>query len=164
VDADWRDLEAIKRLKYKYMRCIDRKLWDELVDAFVPEATASYSSGKYAFTGRDAILGFLTKSMGSPRFLSSHTVHHPEIELTSATTATGQWALEDTVHILDAGLTIHGAALYEDRYVKSADGKWRILHTGYSRTWEEMFPRASLAGLKLTASLWETGGKSKLDV
>jgi hypothetical protein len=28
----------------------------------------------------------------------------------------------------------------------------------------EMFPRASIAGLKLTASLWETGGKSKIDV
>ena len=24
------EIEAIKRLKYKYMRCIDRKLWDEL--------------------------------------------------------------------------------------------------------------------------------------
>jgi hypothetical protein len=102
--------------------------------------------------------------MGSPRFLSSHCVHHPEIELTSPTTARASWALEDTVHILDAGVTIHGAALYEDSYVKCADGQWRIQHTGYSRTWEEMFPRASIAGLKLTASLWETGGKSKIDV
>jgi hypothetical protein len=164
VDADWRDLEAIKRLKHKYMRCLDRKLWDELRDLFVPDATAAYSSGKYAFTGRDAILEFLTRSMGSPRFLSSHCVHQPEIELTSPTTAKAHWALEDTVHILDAGLTIRGAALYEDSYVKGADGQWRIQHTGYSRTWEEMFPRASIAGLKLTASLWETGGKSKLDV
>jgi len=154
VDADWRDLEAIKSLKHRYMRCIDRKLWDELRDVFVPDATASYSSGKYAFTGRDAILGFL----------SSHCVHHPEIELTGPTTAKANWALEDTVHILDAGLTIRGAALYEDAYVKCADGQWRIQHTGYSRTWEEMFPRASLAGLKLTASLWETGGRSKIDV
>jgi hypothetical protein len=164
VDADWRDLEAVKRLKYKYMRCLDRKLWDELREVFTEDATAAYSNGKYAYTGRDAILGFLTKSMGSPRFLSSHTVHHPEIDLTSPTTATGRWALEDTVHILDAGLTIEGAALYEDRYVKGTDGQWRIQHTGYTRTWEQMFQRASLTGLKLTASLWETGGKSKLDV
>ena len=164
MDADWRDLEAIKSLKHKYMRCIDRKLWDELRDVFTEGATAAYSSGKYAFTGRDAILEFLSKSMGSSRFLSSHCVHHPEIELTSPTTAKAHWALEDTVHILDAGLTLHGAALYEDEYVKGTDGKWRIQHTGYSRTWEEMFPRASIAGLKLTASLWETGGKSKIDV
>ena len=66
MDADWRDLEAIKRLKYKYMRCIDRKLWDELADVFVPDATAAYSSGKYAFTGREAILDFLKKSTGPP--------------------------------------------------------------------------------------------------
>jgi hypothetical protein len=164
VDADWHDLEAIKRLKYKYMRCIDRKLWDELADVFVPDATASYSSGKYAFTGRDAILEFLRKSMGSPRFLSSHTVHHPEIELTGPTTAKAYWALEDTVLMLDAGISLHGAALYEDAYLKCADGRWRIQHTGYTRTWEELVPRSSLPGLKLTASLWETGGKSKIDV
>ena len=164
MDADWRDLEAIKRLKYKYMRCIDRKLWDELADVFVPDATASYSSGKYAFTGRDAILDFLRKSMGSPRFLSSHTVHHPEIELTGPTTARAYWALEDTVLMLDAGISLHGAALYEDAYLKCADGRWRIQHTGYTRTWEEVVPRASLPGLRLTASLWETGGKSKIDV
>lgn len=164
MDADWRDLEAIKRLKYKYMRCIDRKLWDELADVFVPDATASYSSGKYAFTGREAILEFLQKSMGSPRFLSSHTVHHPEIELTSPTRAKACWALEDTVLMLDHGMTLHGAALYEDEYLKCDDGKWRIQHTGYSRTWEETFPRASITGLKLTASLWETGGRSKIEV
>ena len=30
ADIQWEDLEAIKRLKYKYQRCLDTKQWDEL--------------------------------------------------------------------------------------------------------------------------------------
>jgi hypothetical protein len=43
------EIEAIKRLKYRYMRGIDEKLWDQIEACFVPErpaptATASTSS------------------------------------------------------------------------------------------------------------------------
>jgi len=75
--------------------------------------------------------------------------------------ATGTWALEDTVILTDFGLTIQGAAFYEDRYVKR-DGEWKILHTGYKRSFEELIPRASIAGIKLTAEWWATDGRSNL--
>ena len=38
------------------------------------------------------------------------------------------------------GVTIHGAAFYRDEYVK-VGGAWKIRHTGYERTFEEMAPR-----------------------
>ena len=155
------EIELIKRLKYRYMRCLDQKLWDEMAETLTDDAVASYSAGKYAYEGRDAILEFFRQSMGSPTFLSSHRVHHPEIDLTSATTATGTWALEDVVIHQDFDVTIHGASFYEDRYVKVDDG-WRISATGYKRTYEEMWPRASLEGLRITADFWATGGRSKL--
>lgn len=163
MDVDWRDLEAVKRLKYKYMRCIDQKLWDVVGSCFTDGATAAYSGGKYAYTGRDDIVAFLRRSMSSEGFLSSHRVHHPEIDFQGPDAATGIWALEDTVVDVDHGVTIQGAAFYEDRYVKEGDGIWRIAHTGYRRTWEEIFPRASIRGLKLTASFWATGGQSELE-
>ena len=153
MPIDLQELEAIKQLKYRYLRCIDRKLWDELRDCFVPEATSSYGGGKYSFQGRDQILAFLVKSMGSPKFLSSHTCHHPEIALTSPTTATGVWALHDTVINLEHGWTLNGSAFYEDRYVKGTDGQWRIQHTGYTRTYEEIEQRAK-TGAKVTDSFW----------
>ena len=134
------EIEAIKQLKYRYMRGIDEKLWDQIETCFVPEATCAYSNGKYKFDGRDAIMKFLTESMSRPTFLSSHRVHHPEIELTSPTTAVGTWALEDWVIDEQHGITIHGAAFYKDRYVK-VGGAWKIEHTGYERTFEEMAPR-----------------------
>ena len=37
-------------------------------------------------------------------------------------------------------LTIRGAAFYHDQYVK-VDGAWKIKHTGYTRTFEQMQPR-----------------------
>jgi SnoaL-like protein len=134
------EIEAIKRLKYRYMRGIDEKRWDEIETCFVPEATCSYSGGKYSFEGRDAIMKFLTESMGRPTFLSSHRVHQPEIDVTSDTTATAIWALEDYVIDEQYGITIHGAAFYRDRYVKR-EGQWKILHTGYTRTFEQMQSR-----------------------
>jgi len=133
-------IEAIKQLKYRYMRSIDQKLWAEMRDCFTPDATTSYSGGKYAFEGIDAIMQFMTESMDRPSFLSSHRVHQPEIELTSETTATGRWALEDYVIDTQHGITIHGAAFYEDRYVKW-DGEWKIQHTGYQRSFEQMQAR-----------------------
>jgi bile-acid 7alpha-dehydratase len=136
------EIEAIKQLKYRYMRCIDQKLWKEMETCFTPDATCSYSGGKYSFHGRDAIMKFLIESMDRPTFLSSHRVHQPEIELTSATTATGIWALEDWVIDEQHGISLHGAAFYRDQYVKPG-GAWKIQHTGYERTFEEVAPRKS---------------------
>jgi hypothetical protein len=155
------EIEKIKRLKYKYLRCLDQKLWDEMAECFVAHATAAYSGGKYAYDGRDAILEFLVKSMGEDSFLSSHRVHHPEIDLDGPTRARGVWALEDVVIDTKWQITIRGAAFYTDDYVKE-DGVWRIQHTGYKRTYEEIQPRKDVAGLKLTASWWGTDGKSEL--
>jgi hypothetical protein len=37
------DIEAIKRLKYKYFRILDSNLWDELAECFTEQATTAYS-------------------------------------------------------------------------------------------------------------------------
>ncbi len=155
------EIECIKRLKYKYMRCLDQKIWSEMAECFVENATASYSGGKYSYQGRDAIVEWLEQGMGGDGFHSSHRAHHPEIELTSATTATGVWAFDDVVIDTRFDITIRGAGFYSDEYVKQ-DGRWWIQSTGYKRTFEEMQNRKEVAGLKLTASWWTTGGQSDL--
>ena len=153
------ELELIKRLKYRYVRCLDLKLFDEIGECFIEEATASYGGGAYTYEGRGAILEFLRSSMSSTKMLTSHKVHHPEIELTGPDDATGVWALDDVVLLTDMGLTVRGAAYYTDEYVK-VDGEWRIRHTGYKRVYEELAPRP--ADITLTASWWDTDGRSTL--
>ena len=144
--------EDIKRLKYRYMRCIDLKLWDELATCFTPDATSSYGGGRYSQQGRDAILEFLRGAMSGDTFHSAHHVHHPEIELTGPTTARGVWALQDHVVDTQHGIIIRGAAFYTDDYVK-VDGQWKIKHTGYERIYEEIVPRKQI-GARLADSRW----------
>ena len=83
------EIEAIKRLKYRYIRCLDQKLWDDIGGCFTADAVAAYSGGAYTFEGRDAIVDFLRRSMGAETFHSSHRVHQPEIDLTGPAGATG---------------------------------------------------------------------------
>jgi bile-acid 7alpha-dehydratase len=146
---DLQEIEAIKRLKYKYFRCLDTKLWDEMRECFTEDATAAYASGKYSFQGREQILKFLIDAMNRPTVLSAHHGHHPEIELTGTTTAVGVWALADTFIDLQAGITIRGAAYYRDEYVK-VGGQWKIKSTGYDRTFEEFESRADIPSLQIT--------------
>lgn len=160
---DLLELEAIKRVKYKYLRCLDQKLWDDVADVFTEDAVAAYSGGKYTYEGREAIVEFLVQNMGAETMHSSHRCHHPEIDLTGPDTAIGVWALEDVVVMTDWNLTVRGAAFYTDEYRK-VDGDWKISRTGYKRTYEEIQPRGNVAGLKLTASWWTTNGQSELPV
>ena len=154
-DITWQDLEAIKRLKYRYQRCLDTKQWDALSECFTEDAKAAYSGGKFSFENRDAIMQFLRGAMGADSFHSCHAVSQPEIELVDPHTATGRWCLQDTVIDTSFDMMIHGAAFYDDEYRKGDDGTWRISKTGYVRTYEQMLPRKSIEGLTLTESRWE---------
>ena len=143
------EIESIKQLKYRYFRCLDRKRWAELADCFAPDATSSYDDGKYSFQGRDQIIGFLEGALGRPSMITMHHGHHPEIELTSPTTATGTWYLEDQVIDAERNTMLRGAAFYHDAYVKR-DGAWKLQSTGYVRTFEEVQDRSETPSLKLT--------------
>jgi uncharacterized protein (TIGR02246 family) len=157
--GDLVEIEQIHQLKYRYARLIDTKRWEELAEVFAPDATASYGGGATELEGRAAIMEFLTGAMGDESMLTSHKMHQPEITLTGPDTAEGIWALDDVVILGEVGLTVRGSSFYEDRYVKR-DGHWVFAHTGYRRVYEEIEPRSP--ELKLTASWFATGGRSKL--
>jgi bile-acid 7alpha-dehydratase len=157
--GDLVEIEQIHQLKYRYVRFIDQKRWDDLGALFAEDATASYGGGAVMLAGRPAIMEFLTGSMGDQSMLTSHKVHQPEITLTGPDTAEGVWALDDLVILGELGMTVRGASFYDDRYTR-VDGRWLIAHTGYKRIYEEIEPRSP--ELKLTASWWGTDGRSKL--
>ena len=68
-------LEEIRRLKYRYLRCVDLKLWDEIADVFTPDATVDYGTRALGepvrLTGRDEIVAFLRDKLG-PDIITVH--------------------------------------------------------------------------------------------
>jgi hypothetical protein len=142
------DLEAIKRLKHSYFRCLDMRLWDELRGYFVHDATVDYG-GQYKFAGADTILKFLSESLGEQS--GSHGLHmggHPSIELTSATTARGTWVLWNVLFNPGQQRNVRIGAYYDDEYVKT-DGAWKIKHTSYTYLFREEWSRADTPSLRL---------------
>jgi ketosteroid isomerase-like protein len=152
------DRYAIERLKYAYCRLLDTKDFAAMCALMVEDVTVTYGGGAITLTGRQAVEDYLTNAMSDPTMLTSHLVSCPEIDV-QGDTATGRWALVDTVILEKADLVIRGASTYEDRYVRTPEG-WRIQHTGYKRLFEEMSPRVE--GTRTTAAYVGTDGRSSL--
>jgi hypothetical protein len=143
------DLEAIKRLKHRYFRCLDLKRWDELGECFAADATVDYGDGRYRFRGVPAIVDFLRGALGRESgAIGVHHGHHPEIERTGETTARGTWALYNYFFKAAEKRAVRLAAYYHDEYVR-VDGAWRIRHTGYTTIFHEEWSRDDTPSLRL---------------
>ena len=120
------DIEAIKQLKARYFRGMDTKQWDLMKEVFADDVVIDTTEdGSPVIEGRDEFIAFL-----APMLAEVVTVHHghmPEIELTSDTTATGVWAMEDHLWWPEGSPLqhLHGYGHYHETYRKGPDG-WRI--------------------------------------
>ncbi|WP_460402512.1 nuclear transport factor 2 family protein [Actinophytocola sediminis] len=161
-------LEEIKRLKYRYLRCVDTKDWEGLAGTLTEDATADYGTPVYGeplrLADRAAIVGFMRDKLGGPDMITTHLAGQPEIDL-DGDQASGRWSFQDTVIATRYRVVITGAAFYEDRYRREADGQWRIRHTGYQRTYEATMSLDDLPSFRLTANRWtqESVGKEPLN-
>jgi uncharacterized protein (TIGR02246 family) len=131
------DIEAIRQLKARYFRTIDTKDWAGLRDVFTDDVVVdSVESGGEVVTGVDEFLAFLPQALDG--VVSVHHGHMPEIEVTSATTATGIWAMEDMLRWPN-GMELHGYGHYHETYRKT-DAGWRIATTKLTRLRQDMTP------------------------
>ena len=145
--ADLEAIEAIKRVKYRYLRALDTKHWDDFADTLTEDVVGEYGSsmGKaHRFTNRSDLVEFMRTSMPAS-VITEHRVSHPEITVEDggeADEAEAVWYLQDRVIVAEHDFMLFGAAFYRDRYRRTEDG-WKICATGYQRTYEAT---QSLAG------------------
>jgi SnoaL-like domain len=137
------EILEIHRLKALYFRLMDEKRWDEWAEVFTEDFVGIYDGPhpQLRFEGRAQIVAENRKILATAR-----TVHHghmPEIELTSATTATGIWAMFDYVELPE--FTLRGYGHYHDEYVKQG-GRWRIKATRLTRLRCDVTPGPAAAG------------------
>ena len=124
------DIEEIKQLKARYFRTMDTKDWDGMRQVFTDGVVMDTSeSGGGVVTGADEFMAFLRDVLADA--VTVHHGHMPEITLTSDTTATGVWAMEDTIRWPD-GTKLHGFGHYHETYER-ADGTWRIASSTLTR-------------------------------
>ena len=122
-----RDIEAIRQLKARYFRCLDTKDWDAFHGVFT--ADVDIEADGYSYHGPDAFVAAMRTVLDG--VTTVHHGHMPEIDLVSATSATGVWAMEDMLRWPN-GMEMHGYGHYHETYEK-VDGAWRIKSTTLTR-------------------------------
>jgi hypothetical protein len=142
-------LEELRRLKYRYLRSLDLKQWDEFADTLAADVHASYGT-RLTFDGRDAVVEYMRESL-PPSIITVHQCHHPEL-VVDGDTARGTWYLEDKVIVTEHRMLLTGAAFYDDTYRRDGDGRWRISRTTYVRSYEAV--QTLDDSWKLTANRW----------
>ncbi len=131
------DLEAIRQLKARYCRLMDTKDWESYRQLFTDGVVVDTTeSGGGVETGADAFLEFLVAAIGSA--VTVHQCHTPEIDITSPTTATGIWAMEDMLRFED-GSQLHGYGHYHETYEK-VSAEWRISSSRLTRLRMDFIP------------------------
>lgn len=134
------ELEAIRQLKARYCRFLDTKdveAWRSVfsTDVVVLLDMAVSTGGADPTTAPplEGVDNFVPTVMsGLEGVATMHHCHTPEITITSATTATGIWAMEDLL-IFPDGRELRGAGHYYETYEKQ-DGAWRIKSLHLTRT------------------------------
>jgi uncharacterized protein (TIGR02246 family) len=131
-------IEEIKALKARYFRCMDTKDWHGYAEVFAPDAVLDVSGEMGAgadggiVAGRAAIVAFVRGAIDD--VTTVHHGHTPEIDVASPTTATGVWAMEDTLRWPEGAPIrgLHGFGHYHESYVKR-DDRWFIASTKLTR-------------------------------
>ena len=134
------DYEAIRRLKARYCRFLDTKDYEAWKALFAPDVVvkldmAISTGGADAQTAPDlnGLDAFVTVVLGGVEHAQTkHHVHTPEIDLTSDTTASAIWAMEDLLLFADGG-ELFGAGHYHETYEKR-EGGWVITSLHLTRT------------------------------
>lgn len=146
------EIEAIKQVKYRYLRALDTKHWDDFADTLTEDVIGDYGESlgeEHHFTDRATLVEFMRNAMPAG-VITEHRVTHPEIDIDiDGDEATGIWYLQDKVIVADVNFMLVGAGFYHDTYRRTADG-WRISKTGYDRTYDASLSTETL-GFKVKA-------------
>ena len=61
------DIDDIKQIKYRYLRALDTKHWDEFADTLTEDVVGRYGESigeEHHFTNRDELVTFMRNSLG----------------------------------------------------------------------------------------------------
>lgn len=140
-------IEEIKRVFAARLRYMDTRQWHRYAelhtDDVVSETWGGLPEDKQPHTdetanrvvGNQVLADTIRQLLDGPvQVTTTHHGHTPEIELTSATTARGIWAMEDMLWWSDddGEYHLHGYGHYHEEYRK-VEGRWLISYRKLTR-------------------------------
>ena len=139
IRENW-DREQIRQVKYKNLRHLDLKQWDEMAETFTVDATTGWLDGKVALDGRDAIMEFLknTPFADGDSVITVHQCASMEIEFVTKAHAKTTSRLYNPM-LFKQGNQMHLLlAFYHDEF-KRVGGEWKISYTGHEYIYDDNF-------------------------
>jgi uncharacterized protein (TIGR02246 family) len=138
------DYLAICETKARYCRALDTQDWHGYADVFTEDLVLDTTpAGGYMTQGRDEALRMIRGSLEGAR--TAHQVHSPEMRF-EGDSAEVTWAMQDRVvwgpeRVARMGNLGHtGYGHYHERYIKCADGRWRIASQRLTRLHVDVHP------------------------
>jgi len=137
-------IEEIKKVFAERLRIMDTKHWalygsvhteDVVSDSFGARVDDDVSERSGGVVGRESLRKAIESVLDGPVPVTSvHHGHTPEITLTSQTTASGIWAMEDMLWWTNGPVEehLHGYGHYHEEYRK-VDGVWLIAYRNLTR-------------------------------
>ncbi len=139
MDTDATRIEAIKQLKYRYWRACDAKDVNGFRHCFIQQGARIDYGPLGTFDDAEPmakIFGQVALHQVDNQYVifDMHHGHHPELILTSETTATGRWTLEfRQVNLLDRTETLMTGE-YDDEYLVES-GEWKMSASKLTVRW-----------------------------
>lgn len=126
-------VEAIKQLKYRYLRACDSKD-PATIRACYAQGDIEIDFGRVGrFRGRDELVEAFTHMACSPHIVEMHHAHNPEIVLHDKRNASGYWGLHYFLINTRDNATTQLGGYYRDRY-RLVDESWRICASTFTVT------------------------------
>lgn len=133
------DREQIRELKYRNLRHLDLKQWDQMAETFAPDATTSWCDGAIRLAGRDAIMGFLKGTDFAKGDLVTHVHQCAAMEISFLTPDRAKTVsrLYNPMFNAVAENRYLLLAFYHDEFERR-EGEWKITHSGHEYLIEEV--------------------------
>ena len=135
-------VEEIKQVFARRLRIMDTKQWGLYGSVHTEDVVSESWGADSRVTGRETLADAIRNTLDGRVFVTSvHHGHTPEIVLTSDTTATGIWAMEDELWWTNGDVEehLHGYGHYHEEYRK-VEGKWLISYRKLTRLRETHTP------------------------
>lgn len=120
-------VEEIRALRARFARAMDTKDWKTLRSCIADDChfDCTQEAGiKAPWIGGDTIVGNIRRSFATA--ITVHHAHTAEIDVTSPTTATGLWAMQDLLRFPgQMQVDLVGFGHYHEHYTK-IDGRWQL--------------------------------------